>query len=361
LVYTSRNEVGQRTTFQSCRSARLQASARALARMLHFTKEDRVARVVGHELLFALENTARTASGPRMAMAISKAGSGLAERWHQLITKDYYESIVSDPDRLMETVHGLYSARFFGIKCAATLRDAAARFGGLGFQGLLGFDPSRCPPPLKLPTVCKCGTSNGRRRRRCRNCGKPLDFDSAFRLWQHALVITHLGKALGGTFGASFESVVRWRELMMQRYFDRSQTFGSDTERLYAVTHLVYTLADYGCFSLPSQPLLAEVDLLEESLAVSLEREDVEGVGESLECLRILQSGRSGLMRKGTTFLIEAQNCDGSWGRTTGAWYDRLHRTWVAFDALRDWSRPGGSRSVKWVQRLTKMSKRVRL
>jgi hypothetical protein len=111
-------------------------------------------------------------------------------------------------------------------------------------------------------------------------------------------------------------------------------------DAIYAVTHVVYALNDYGTYKLSPRLLPQEFAFLKANVASACKREDPEILGELLDALRAfgLRGGHP-LIRRGTKYLLESQNKDGSWGdpdeeniRT------RCHTTWTAIDGLRSYA-----------------------
>jgi len=138
-------------------------------------------------------------------------------------------------------------------------------------------------------------------------------------------------------FGARYAEVLKWAPCMRPY-----PTIHDDEELLreaiYAVTHVVYSLNDYNTYRLSPRWLALEFQFLKTNVAAACERKDPEVLGELLDSLRAFGLRASHpLIVRGTSFLLENQNEDGSWGdldeeniRT------RLHTTWTAIDGLRD-------------------------
>ena len=108
-------------------------------------------------------------------------------------------------------------------------------------------------------------------------------------------------------------------------------------DAVYAVTHIVYSLNDYGTYRLRPGWLPREFAFLKANVASACERKDPEVLGELLDTLKAFGLRASHpLIVRGTRYLLAEQNEDGSWGdpdeeniRT------RCHTTWTAIDGLR--------------------------
>lgn len=85
---------------------------------------------------------------------------------------------------------------------------------------------------------------------------------------------------------------------------------------LSAVMQVVYTLSDYNHLSLPPALFLDEVEFLRESVDVAIDTfNSAEATGEILDSLKTFgYNEEDPLIQKGTSFLLETQNEDGSWG-----------------------------------------------
>jgi hypothetical protein len=111
-------------------------------------------------------------------------------------------------------------------------------------------------------------------------------------------------------------------------------------DAIYAVTHIVYTLNDYGAYRLRPSWLPREFAFLQANVASACERKDPEVLGELLDSLKAFGLRASHpLIMRGTRYLLAEQNEDGSWGdpdeeniRT------RCHTTWTAIDGLRTYA-----------------------
>ena len=112
------------------------------------------------------------------------------------------------------------------------------------------------------------------------------------------------------------------------------------SDAIYAVTHIVYTLNDYGTYRLRPGWLPREFAFLKANVASACERKDPEVLGELLDSLKAFGLDASHpLIMRGTGYLLASQNEDGSWGdpdeeniRT------RCHTTWTAIDGLRTYA-----------------------
>jgi hypothetical protein len=261
----------------------------------------------------------------------------LARRWsraHPIVPPQASAQLILD---FILVRYALNRLGFRDASLTAKIRRAAARFSA---QDLLGFNPLSEPPPSDLPYDCECGRENPRGRTFCKQCRKRLQIQSRYGVWMRALAATYVSGRCGINFGAGYLDVVKW--LPTLRPYPKGA--GADVEFLrdaiYAVTHTVYALNDYGAYRLSPRWLPEEFDFLKANMASACEREDPEILGELLDSLKAFGlRDTHPLLIRGTRYLLQAQNEDGSWGdpeeeniRT------RCHTTWTAIDGLRDYA-----------------------
>jgi hypothetical protein len=232
-----------------------------------------------------------------------------------------------------------------------------SRLNALSMRELLGFDPRRAAP-VRAAEVCRCGMLDHRRATVCSSCGRDLVINDAYEIWQHALVVTHAGECLHTTIGTPYRLVAAWRDSMMPYVSEDTDDDETAFDCFYAVSHLLYTLTDYGVYTLPDDALRAEQVYMRAMLARGIRNDDQEMVSEASECLSLFRSSaHESRVGRSTNYLLDRQRSGGSWGGRD--WYDRFHRAWVGFDALRDWTHPGGERSRRWINDTLRRARRA--
>ncbi|HEX8499245.1 MAG TPA: hypothetical protein VF659_01545 [Pyrinomonadaceae bacterium] len=297
----------------------------------------RFARKAGHfsewgsDFLNYFYGVADAAADARLRRWAREAGAGLARRW-----RDLHPSVPADADAetLYDLTYGSLYSDLLGARDRAmkrALREAAAR---VRPQDLLWFDPAAEPPPADVPQSCRCGLWNERGRKTCARCRRRLRMSSRYLIWYVALIRTYMTGRYGVSFGARYADVLRW--LPALRPYPAARSHPDFWDAAYAVTHVVYTMNDYDVYRLRPGLLPREYAFLRSNLAGAVGAEDVEMVGEFLECLKCFGLGaRSPLMRAGTDLLLARQNADGSWGATdTGDTYANYHPTLAAAAGL---------------------------
>ena len=276
--------------------------------------------------------TSRDASLRQLARSRAQK---LAQRWgraHPRVPPD------ASSDLVPRFVLVRYALSRIGLRDSALnaqLRTAAKRFSA---QDLLGFNPVSEPPANDLPFACDCGLKNQRGRTFCKQCRKRLETQSRYRVWMGALASTYVSERCGILFGAHYLDVLRSLPTMRPYPVSADDEFLRDA--IFAVTHVVYTLNDYGTYRLRPGWLPREFAFLKANVAGACERKDPELLGELLDSLKAFGLRASHpLIIRGTRYLLEEQNEDGSWGdpdeeniRT------RCHTTWTAIDGLRTYA-----------------------
>jgi hypothetical protein len=276
---------------------------------------------------------AATSRNPKLRSLGRERAKELLQRWtllHPFLPAD------ASPDLLFEFILIHYARRRLGLRDAAgatAIKRVARNFSA---SDLLGFDPVREPPPSDVPYRCDCTFQNPRGRRACKQCRCRLRIRSRYRVWMEALANTYVAETSGIIFGARYAEVLRWMPAM------RPYPSHEDDERIlhdaiYAVTHVVYTLNDYGTYRLSPRWLPRELAFLKANVKSACTRRDPEILGELLDSLQAFGvADTHPLIAHGTKYLLAAQNNDGSWGDTTEQNIRRrCHTTWTAIDGLR--------------------------
>ena len=112
-------------------------------------------------------------------------------------------------------------------------------------------------------------------------------------------------------------------------------------QAIYAASHTVYVLNDYGRARLSSRLLPLERAFLERNMSWALAQGEPDTVGEIIDSLLALGvADRHPLIVAGRTLLMDTQQADGGWGDEADD-YGRFHTLWTAIDELRDHAWPG--------------------
>ena len=312
----------------------------AMLRALEYI--DRSARVPKNfatqasDYTYCFYSIAATARDPELRTAAARLVSIYAKRWAE--TAATVPSNATSDD-VADMIFGWLPASLLGesdARIKPELARAAARFTAIDF---LLFDPAKEPPPSDIPVDCYYDSAdNPRGATVCRKCGRPLRMRSKYDVWMDALIATYTGDRYGIHLGASYRDVLQWMPAM-RPYLKRSQTSnGNFHDTLYALTHVVYTLNDYGKYLLPRDLLPQEFAYLKENLGEAIALHDPETMGEFLDTLKSFGlNGSDEVIRTGITYLLDTQRADGTWGDPNEkSTYTLYHSAWTAIDGLKD-------------------------
>ena len=271
----------------------------------------------------------------RLAHQMGVERARLWRRTHRALTAQ------ASADEVVDFAFGSDAADSLGLRDDALkgqIRRAASRFDA---RDLLLFDPTNEPPPADVPEACEFDkTTNARGAKVCRRCGRPLRMRTRYDVWYDALITTYVGDRYGVRLGATYGDVLKW--LTALRPYRGSQG-GANAEfydTVYSITHVVYTLNEYGQYRLPARLLPREFEFLKANLREAVAEGDADMLGEFMDSLRALGlTDADALIRAGTEYLLAHQNADGSWGDARERdIYLRYHPTWGGVAALSNYA-----------------------
>jgi hypothetical protein len=272
----------------------------------------------------------------RLARRMGRERARAWRREHRALPGD------ADAVTLLDFAFGNDAADSLGVgdggRLKAQLRRAAE---GFKAEDFMLFDPAGEPPPVDVPGSCEFdATLSPRGSKACRRCGRPLKMRSRYDIWYDALITAYTGERAGVRLGAAYADVLKW--LPSLRPF-RGREGGANAEfydTVYAVTHVVYTLNDYGQYRLSPERLPQEFEFLRSNLHEAIAQDDADMLGEFMDSLRafgLMENDPE--MRAGMEYLLQRQNADGSWGDVRERdIYQRYHPTWNAVAALSEYS-----------------------
>jgi hypothetical protein len=295
----------------------------------------------GDDYLWCFHTISNTAADPMLKRMARKMGEERAKAWRRLHPR---VPAGADANEISSLVFGSQAADQLGQRnprMEADLRRAAARFRAADY---LSFDPARELPPEDVPDTCsRCNNDNPRGTRRCRTCGNKLEMTDPYEVLCDALIATYTGDRYGVELGANYSDVTG----LLPRMRPYRGYEGGKNKRFvataYAVTHIVYTMNEYGTWRLMTEWLPAEHAFLRDNLRATIAIDDPETTGEFLDTLKAFGAKDDDpLIRAGIEFVLARQNRDASWGDVTDKdIYQRYHPTWTAVDGLRDYAFQG--------------------
>ena len=325
------------------RSTRPPASALERERAVHhaldclyaIARRESVFRLYDGHLLLALALAASTSRSRGLRRKAAAMGRERARRW---MTRWPLIRSRLDADSVMQQVIASDGASRLGLMPRRIQRDLHAVIARIPASTLLYFDPAREDVPMDVPAECACGTFAPRGRRTCATCGRRLKLLDPYEVWYYALTNAYFCER------QAMPLRVRPADLL-RKVSDLRPYPAAGTRRhyqaVYAVTHIVYVLNDYGEARLSPRVLRRERAFLAASLRPALDRREPDTVAEIVESLLALGvSDTNPLVEAGRTFLLATQRPDGGWGDEADE-YGRFHTLWAAIDALKDhaWKR----------------------
>ncbi|HVG34796.1 MAG TPA: hypothetical protein VM911_17130 [Pyrinomonadaceae bacterium] len=224
------------------------------------------------------------------------------------------------------------------------IRRAASRHKTLDY---LLFDPLVEPPPVDVPDECKYDrAANPRGSRVCRVCKRPLKMRSRYDVWYDALITAYSGDRYGVKLGAHYADVLKWLPALRPYRGSENGANPDFYDTVYAITHIVYTLNNYGQYRLSHTLLPQEYQFLKSNLREAIASDDADMLGEFMDSLRAFGlTSEDPDMRAGMEYYLSRQNRDGSWGKMNEAdIYDRYHPTWNAIAGLSEYDWRAGER-----------------
>jgi hypothetical protein len=290
------------------------------------------------DLLYFFYHVGLTARDRGLRKMARDMGRESFSRW-----QNHYQSLPrkADPDTIIDYFHADSTAEQFGVRnknLKRELREAAKRYTAADF---LWFDPLKEAPPENVPESCdSCDAWNERGRKRCWSCRRQLTMMTRYQVWYYSLIRTYCAESYGIFLGAGYEDVFRWLPAL-HPYRGRERDANPDfADSIYAISHIVYTLNDYGVYRLSPHWLPQEYEFLKANMKEAIALDDPDMTGEMLDSLMAFgMSEKDSVIRRGIDYLLSSQNPDGSWGDTdTDDLYCRYHPTWSAIDGLREYA-----------------------
>ena len=254
-------------------------------------------------------------------------------------------------DEVIDFAFGSDAADSLGLRDDALKRQIRRAASRLSARDLLLFDPLAEPPPRDVPEACEFDkTINARGAKFCRRCGRPLRMRTRYDVWYDALITAYVGERYGVRLGAGYGDVLKWLTALRPYRGSEGGANAEFYDTVYSITHVVYTLNEYGQYRLSARLLPREFEFLKANLREAVALGDADMLGEFMDSLRALGlTDADALIRAGTEYLLAHQNADGSWGDARERdVYLRYHPTWGGVAALSNYAWRGtGPRPAK--------------
>jgi hypothetical protein len=304
--------------------ARKKAVIKGLDRIFGMAQNDENFNLFGNDIIQCFYDVATVSGEPLRRRALMYVEQ-LAHRWkHEVMHRGWKQDTKPTPQEVIDAIIGMYCLERLGIHHqlkaeVVTFLNLSESEGGYTVKKYLQWDPFSEEPPRDL--------DDGQ---------EGENTISQQRTMSNSLIHTFYANRVGVSFGAGYEQVFKWLptlrpykgpdQLVWQHYIDQC----------YLVTHIVFTLNNWGELQLDPELLPHEYYFVREHMAVQIKHRDVHLVGEFVECLRAFGAADTDpLVQKGMTFLMSSQHEDGSWdkGEETDE-YTTYHATMVGVQSL---------------------------
>jgi len=324
------------STFKS--AERELAIRRGMEFIYGITRKPRLFAECADDLLYFFYSVALTSQDRKLRKMARDMGKESFSRW-----RNNYHSLPpdADPDTIIEYLYAASAAEQFGVHNRTLkrhLRKATKRYTAADF---LWFDPLREAPPEDVPESCDhCDAWNQQGRKRCASCGRRLTMMTRYQVWYYSLILAFRGESYGIVLGARYAEVFKWLPALRPHRGREADANPDFADTVYAISHIVYTLNDYGVYRLSPKWLPEEYEFLTTNVREAVALDDPDMMGEFLDSLMAFGlTDKHPLIRQGRDYLLSRQNPDGSWGdEETEDLYSRYHPTWSAIDGLRDYA-----------------------
>ena len=316
--------------------------ARAVRRGLQFIYRTALDRdnfeAYGSDYLWCFYTVSAGVSDPALRRTARRMGVERARHWrrtHRALPAQ------ASADEVINFAFGSDAADSLGVRDDGLRRQIRRAASRLSARDLLLFDPSKEPPPRDVPEACEFDrVTNARGATVCRRCGRPLRMRSRYDVWYDALITAYVGDRYGARLGAAYGDVLKWLPSLRPYRGSEAAANAEFYDTVYAITHVVYTLNDYGQRRLSAGLLPDEFAFLRANLREAVAQGDADMLGEFMDSLRALGlTDADAEIRAGTEYLLARQNVDGSWGDAREKdIYLRYHPTWGGVAALSDYA-----------------------
>jgi len=300
--------------------ARKRGVLRGLDKIFSMGQKEENFDLFGNDIIQCFYDVATVTGEPVRARALMYVEQ-LAHRWkHTVMHKGWKQGDRPTPQEVIDAIIGMYCLERVGIH--HDVKQEVLAFidsqGSHTAKDYLGWDPVKEPPPKKLPDLYT-GDEIG-----------------IYRVMSNSLIHTFYADRVGLTLGCSYKEVFKW--LPQLRPYKGPKDLGHEayTDQCYLITHIVFTLNNWGELRIEPQLLSHEHFFIREHLSVQIRNRDVHLVGEFIECLRAFgATDNDSHIRAGITFLLEEQEEDGSWDKGEDRDdYTTYHATMVGVQAL---------------------------
>jgi len=311
-------------------NARRQAVGRALELLYAVSLTDSVFSAYDGHLMLAFALIGTTSRDPVLSQRAVEMGRNRALHWVRqwpLIQRSL------NVDTVLQQVIACDASQRLGVASKHIARDLRTLMNGYSTAGLLYFDAAVEQAPDDIPEDCGCGYPNVRGCQSCTGCRRALQTRSRYEVWYYALTSAYFCRRQAMPVQVRTEDIMR--HLVHLRPYPEPGA-PDHYQAIYAASHTVYVLNDYGRARLSPRLLPLEKDFLERNMSWALDQGEPDTVGEIIDSLLALGVPASDrLIVAGRSLLLDTQQADGGWGDEADD-YGRFHTLWTAIDGLRE-------------------------
>jgi hypothetical protein len=295
----------------------------------------------GEDFLWCFYSLSTTTADPWLRREAWRMGQERAREWRRAFRRLPPRSDALD---VASFAFGSLGADCLNVRDAGLKRALARAVRRFPPRDYLYFDPATEPIPRDMPDDCEaCGNANKRGRKRCSTCGGRLRMFNRYEVMIDALVTAYTGERYGVPLGRGLADVMDKLAAIRPYRGPFGGAHRGYPQLIYAVTHVVYALNDYGLYRLRPSWLPHEFAFLKNNLRQSIADRDPETTGEFLDTLKAFGLTQADpLIRAGMDFVLSRQRHDGSWGEPDeDDCYTPYHATWTAIGGLMDYAHRG--------------------
>ncbi|CAM9209539.1 unnamed protein product, partial [Discosporangium mesarthrocarpum] len=297
--------------------ARKRAVLRGLDKIFQMSWSEDNFSLFGNDMMQCFYDVANMTGEPVRARALMYVEQ-LAHRWkYAHMHVGWKKAARPTPEEVLDAIIAMHCLERVGIhheiksEVQSSLKMYTAR-------DYLGWDPADGPPPEEVADMYT-GEAIGR-----------------YRCMSNSIINTYYADRVGLQLGCSFEQVLRWLPEFWPYKGPLDLDWENYIDQCYLVTHVVLTLNNLGELRLDPELFPHEFLFMREHLAVQIKQRDMHLVGAFVSCLRCFGAPDSDtLIQAGISFLLEAQEEDGSWDRGEDRDdYTTYHATMFGIQAL---------------------------
>lgn len=283
----------------------------------------------GNDAIQCFYDVARVTEDPVRANALMFVEQ-LARRWrHRVLARGWRSSGRPTPQQVLEAIVGLYCLERVGVSAPKLKEDV------LHAVRLTGPDADDALKPYSAKDYFGWDPINDTHVPE--GVAEVLSGESVtvYRTLCNSLIHAFYAERAMIDVGCKYSDVLR-KVATLRPYKSAGElSWESYVDQAYLITHVVFTLNNWGELALEPELLPHEHLFIRENIGVAVRERDAHLVGEYVECLRAFGATDSDpLVQLGMAFLLRAQDPATHRWDTAGDAYTSYHATMVACQAL---------------------------